>query len=115
MHGLTFTAVPFDGLKNRGVASTELYIYKNKCKIKVKISTLLNFILIELCQLLWGIKVTKIKLMKQLLSVWTFLHQIPPGVEGHDKLYKIRSFMNLRTDQFYNNYTPNEYATIDEA
>jgi len=41
--------------------------------------------------------------------------QIPPGVEGHDELYKIRGFMNLLTDQFFNNYMPHEYATIDEA
>jgi len=54
-------------------------------------------------------------------QIFRFLHladsagQVHPGEDGHDKLYKIRGFMDLLTRQFFDNYTPTEYVTIDEA
>jgi len=41
--------------------------------------------------------------------------QVPLGEDGHDKLYRIRGFMDLLTRQFFDNYTPTEYVTIDKA
>ena len=54
-------------------------------------------------------------------QIFIFLHladsagQVPAGEDGHDKLYEIRSFMDLLTQQFFDIYTPTEYVTIDEA
>ena len=42
-------------------------------------------------------------------------HQIPVGQPGHDKLYKVRSYVDLITTQFATNYTLHQPVTIDEA
>ena len=42
-------------------------------------------------------------------------HQIPAGQPGHDKLYKVRSYVDLISTQFTTNYTLHQPVTIDEA
>ena len=41
--------------------------------------------------------------------------QIPPGQPGHDKLFKVRAFLDLILPTFESEYTPNQSVTIDEA
>lgn len=40
---------------------------------------------------------------------------IPIGNEGHDKLFKIRPFLDLLSYSFQQEYTPNENVVVDEA
>ena len=54
-------------------------------------------------------------------QIFRFLHladssgQIPAGQPGHDKLYKVRKYVDLITCQFSANYTLHQPVTIDEA
>ena len=54
-------------------------------------------------------------------QIFRFLHladssgQIPAGQPGHDKLYKVRKYVDLITSQFSANYTLHQPVTIDEA
>ena len=54
-------------------------------------------------------------------QIFRFLHladssrQIPAGQPGHDKLYKVRRYVDLITNQFTANYTLHQQVTIDEA
>ena len=38
--------------------------------------------------------------------------QVPAGEDGHDKLYKICSFMDLLTQQFFDNYIPTSMSPL---
>ena len=42
-------------------------------------------------------------------------HQILAGQPGHDKLYKVQTYVDLITTQFTANYTLHQPVTIDEA
>ena len=55
------------------------------------------------------------------LQLYRYLHvcndnqQIPRGQDGHDPLFKIRSFLNLISDRFRNVYKPSRDICIDES
>ena len=53
--------------------------------------------------------------------MYHFLHlansnsQVPPGEPGHDKLFKVRPFLDLILPTFVSEYIPYQAVTIDEA
>ena len=52
------------------------------------------------------------------LALWTFLHFVDeedPLLDKNDKIYKVRSFLNLLLPRFRHFYAPNQHLSLDEG
>ena len=71
--------------------------------------------------LLQGTQIPEIMTLVRFEQIWRFLHladsekQIPQGQPGHDKLYKVRAFLDLLSERMQSVYRPNREVSIDEA